>query len=89
MELFGNVYLPMPFWGWDLLGTLISVLIVIAIVKAIIHASHGDYRSRRQRRMDYYAQDAGDYEARRILDERYAKGEINDEEYKKKKENLK
>lgn len=90
MELFGTVIVSMnPYWFSGLLGTLISILIVIAIVRVVIRAAHGDFRSRRERNMDYYAQSNADYEARRILDERYAKGQINEEEYKRMKENLK
>ncbi|MEI6101323.1 MAG: SHOCT domain-containing protein [Eubacteriales bacterium] len=89
MELFGNVILPMnPFWGMGIIGTLLSVLVMVIVIRMIIRAAHGDYRSHRERRMDYAAQTDASYEARRILDERYAKGEIGDEEYRQKKENL-
>ena len=79
--------------GWGLFGILISILIwifviwlIIAIVRRIIggpgwHHSRHDWREwRRQMRSSSSALD--------ILDERYAKGDINKEEYEQKKKDI-
>ena len=73
-------------WGWAIAGTLISVMIICIFVRIIIRIVRGDCRRRRR---CFCAEQAGACaDARTILDERYAKGEIDDEEYKRKKENL-
>lgn len=77
-------------WFWWLIGLLVCVAIVCAIVRTIVHAVRGDrYHHHHHHCDDWKGQDDPSREARRILDERYAKGEISDEEYKQKKENLK
>ncbi|MEI6101324.1 MAG: SHOCT domain-containing protein [Eubacteriales bacterium] len=79
-------------WIWWLIGVLISVAIICAIVRVIIRAVRGEswHHHHHHHNWDYWVgQDDPSREARRILDERYAKGEINDEEYKRKKENMK
>jgi uncharacterized membrane protein len=91
----------MFFWSWPwhwslgILGILLAIMIILFIVRVIVriarnepwHHHHRDWRG-----CDTWEDwNGGDTRstARKILDERYAKGEIDDEEYKRKKENLK
>lgn len=86
---------PFDVWGWggSILGLLISILIICIVVRIIIRIVRGDHYyhcHRHHRHWDEYAgQDDTSSNARKILDERYAKGEITEEEYKRMKENLK
>ena len=89
MELFGNVWLPMGYWGWQVIGALVSVLVIVLVVRIIIRAAHGDWHTRWERRHGWCCEPDDGREARRILDERYAKGEMSDEEYRQKRENMK
>jgi Predicted membrane protein len=78
-------------WGWGIFGILISILVIVIIVRVIVRAARGDWHYHRYHRpWDYWmGPDDSSRDARRILDERYAKGEITEEEYKRMKENLK
>jgi uncharacterized membrane protein len=77
-------------WFWWLIGLLICVAIISAIVRTIVHAVRGDrYHHHHHHWDDWMDMSDSSREARRILDARYAKGEINEEEYKRMKENLK
>ena len=75
-------------WVWWLVGLLIAILIIGVIIRMIVRIACGDRWCHHHHRHweDWMDPSA---EARRILDERYAKGEIDDEEYKRKKDNLK
>lgn len=78
-------------WGW-VFGILISIILISVFVRIIIRIIRGDnYRCHRHHRHwnDFAGPEDPSAAARRILDERYAKGEIDDEEYKRKRENLK
>jgi len=88
-------YYGFPFtgpWGWfsALIGLLITIIIFSVIVRIIVRIVRGDYCCHRHhhhwddpaRREDTYSA------ARKILDERYAKGEISEEEYKRMRDNL-
>jgi Predicted membrane protein len=89
MFYFGWPYMSSWGWGWGIFGTLISILVICIIVRVIIRAVRGGgwYH---HRHWDYWmGPDGSSREARLILDERYAKGEISEEEYKRMKENLK
>jgi Predicted membrane protein len=85
----------MPFgWIWGIFGFLIVIMIIGFIIRAIVFAAHGGswrryHMHRHHRRWEDWMEQDDSAEARKILDERYAKGEIDDEEYKRKKENLK
>ena len=79
-------------WGWSIVGLLISIMLISVFVRIIIRVVRGDHyhcHHHHRHNGDFAGQDDPSSEARRILDERYAKGEINDEEYKRKRENLK
>ena len=71
-------------WMWPmmLIGTLIFLLVVGVIAYVLFRlVRNGDRRT------------SGSYEgaaaARVILDERYARGEIDEDEYRKRRQNLK
>ncbi|HUW98434.1 MAG TPA: SHOCT domain-containing protein [Acidiferrobacter sp.] len=70
-----------PFWA------LLSVLVVVAIIWGVIGLLHGAFACRRRRGCRAAL---GDQEnvARRLLDERYARGEIDRDEYLKKRADL-
>lgn len=72
------------FWGGGILVTLFTVIVWIAIIWAIIALIRmlGGGRHRR-----YYSSRYGS-SALSILDERYARGEINKEEYEIRKRDL-
>jgi putative membrane protein len=81
-------------WGWfsAMIGLLITVILISVFVRIIIRIVRGDsyHYHHHHRHCDEYAQQYDQSaNARRILDERYAKGEISEEEYKKMRENLK
>lgn len=77
-------------WGWSIVALLITIIVISVFVRIIIRIVRGDRyccRGRRRHFADFTEQDAS-AAARKILDERYAKGEIDDEEYKRRRENL-
>lgn len=65
-------------WIWWIVGALVVALVIFLIVRGTQHhaASHTETMNSDQSA------------ALQILNERYAKGEITDEEYKTKKANL-
>jgi putative membrane protein len=67
-------------WGYGIMGWFGMMLILLAIIGAVIYAviklSGGNYRGS-ERRYDNSLE---------ILNERFAKGEISEEEYRGKKE---
>jgi len=69
--------------GWILwiVGALVVALVVILIVRAVRNPVHSTVCAET-------AAGKEDSVAMRILDERYAKGAITDEEYRTKKSNL-
>lgn len=69
--------------GW--IGMIIGVIIFVAAIVVLIVILL------RPKRMDHYGDNSrGNQDnSMRILDERFAKGEIDEEEYKKRKEILK
>ena len=81
-------------WGWSIVGLLISIMIICLVVRIIIRIVHGDryychHHHHHGHWDDFTGQDEQSSGARKILDERYAKGEISEEEYKKMRDNLK
>ena len=84
-------------WGWGILGIILTILVIFIIVRIIIRVSHHDtYHHQHHMGMGHHdccnwnnEEDSSYSSAKKILDERYARGEINDEEYKNKKANLK
>lgn len=87
-------FIMAPFgWIWGIIGVLIAIMVIGCIIRAVVFAAHGGpwrrYRQYRRHRHweDWMEDDSA--EAKRILNERYAKGEIDEEEYKRRKENLK
>jgi len=80
-------------WGWfsAMIGLLITVILISVFVRIIIRIVRGDsyhYHHHHRHCDDFAGQDGTYSDARRILDERYAKGEISEEEYKRMRENL-
>ena len=72
--------------GWSMMGGawwiwLIMILAVILIIGLLVVLLMGEDRKREDR------SDIGK-SAEQILDERYARGEINEEEYKEKKKEM-
>jgi putative membrane protein len=65
-------------WPWMLGWSLLLIAGLVALVWAIIRLARGGGRST-------FDQPGS---ARTILDERYARGEIDDEEYRKRRETL-
>jgi putative membrane protein len=67
-------------WGYGIMGWFGMMLILLAIIGAVIYAviklSSGNYRGS-ERRHDNSLE---------ILNERFAKGEISEEEYRRTKE---
>ncbi len=84
---FGNVMIP---WDWSfgwVINLLVGVIIIVIMIRIVFRIVHGSrYRRRECCRAPW---EPSGNNAFRILDERYAKGEIDDEEYRRKKENLK
>ncbi len=92
MFYFGWPFMASWGLGWGVFGILISILVIVIIVRVIVRVARGEswHYHRHHRHWDEWTdRDEPGREARRILDERYARGEINDEEYKRMKENLK
>jgi uncharacterized membrane protein len=85
--LFGNTFalsgLVIILVGFVLLA--IAIIIIVVVAKSLNNRkTYSDDMREITRKPD-----SSKSAALAILDERYAKGEINDEEYKAKKENLK
>jgi len=76
-------------WGGSIVGLLITIILICVFVRIIIRIVRGDRYHHHRHCGGFAEQDDPSAAARKILDERYAKGEIDDEEYKRKKENLK
>lgn len=68
------------FWSW-LIPLVLLALIAIAVYMIVRNNKMGDQTSKNEN-----VESAG--RALEILDERYAKGEIDEEEYKRMKNNL-
>ena len=78
-------------WGWAsaIISILVTVILVSIFVRIILRIVRGDRCHFRGRRYGYCGADENQASpARTILDERYAKGEISEEEYRRMKENL-
>lgn len=73
-------------WMW-LLGGLIVIIVVGLIIYAIVRLTHISGKSDAHASLETRRESS--HQALEILAERYAKGEINDEEYNKKKNELK
>lgn len=69
--------------GWIIMAVLCVLLIVVAVY-VFVRLAHGDHFRFEHKNTESVQENA----ALKILDERYAKGEISDEEYKAKKANL-
>jgi putative membrane protein len=74
-------------WAWSIVGLLITIIMISIFVRIIIRIVRGDHHHHHH--WDGVEQEDPSASARKILDERYARGEIDDEEYKRKRENLK
>jgi putative membrane protein len=95
--------LPFDFWNWGwsepwgwfsaILSLLITVIIISVFVRIILRIVRGDryycHHNHHHGHWDDFAGQDDQSGAKKILDERYAKGEISEEEYKKMRENLK
>ncbi len=81
---FMGVIFMIVFW-------IIIICIVIALIRALTMPGRGYWRHyghRHGRGHCPYCDEEGEKDALRILDERYAKGEINKEEYEQKKKDI-
>jgi len=76
-------------WGWSIVGLLVSIMIICVFVRIILRIVRGEHCHHHRHWDNFTGKEDPSAAARRILDERYAKGEIDDEEYKRKRENLK
>ena len=79
-------------WGWvsAIISILVTVILISIFVRIILRIVRGERCHFHGRRYGYCGADENQASpARTILDERYAKGEISDEEYRRMKENLK
>lgn len=66
-------------WPWMLVGALLSLAVLVALVLLIVWLA-------RSSRFDTRSHSSGN--ARQILDERYARGEIDEDDYRKRREGL-
>ncbi|GAB3033813.1 hypothetical protein GCM10027052_09050 [Parafrigoribacterium mesophilum] len=67
-------------WPWMLIGALLSLAVVAALVVLIVWIARGGR---------FNAQfPAGAGNARQILDERYARGDIDEDDYRKRRDGL-
>ena len=69
-----------PGWGWMVAMGVFWVLLIAGIVLAVVLALRGSSRSR--------VDDGGGSRARAILEERFARGEIDEEEFRRRLEIL-
>jgi Predicted membrane protein len=67
-------------WPWMLVGALLSLAVVAALVVLIVWLARGGRLNAQPA--------AGAGNARQILDERYARGDIDEDEYQKRREGL-
>jgi putative membrane protein len=67
-------------WPWMLIGSLVVIAALIALGFLIVRLARGD--DRRTHPNEIHGT------ARLILDERYARGEIDQDEYRKRRETL-
>jgi putative membrane protein len=67
-------------WPWMLVGALLSLAVLVALVLLIVWLVRGG------RFNTHSPAVAGN--ARQILDERYARGEIDEDDYRKRREGL-
>ncbi len=85
MRYYGYNYgYPMMGWGGWALG-IVCILVIILIVFLVIRYLHR-YNKRDSNHTNNPASEENT--AMKILNERYARGEISEEEYKQKKSNL-
>lgn len=66
-----------PMWLWMLGWSVLLLVALTALIWAIVHLARGGGPEAR-----------GQSSARNILDERYARGEIGDEEYRTRRKTL-
>ena len=85
MRYFGSGY-PMMGFGGGLFAAIICALVIAFIVILIVRFAH--HNSDRIQTASPERSAPPESDAMKILNERYAKGEIGDEEYKNKKANL-
>lgn len=71
-------------WIMMLLGFVLFVLVVAALVAGVVYLARG----RNSARGSPTGQAPGDDSARRSLDERYARGEIDTDEYEERRRHL-
>lgn len=67
-------------WPWMIVGALLSLAVLVAIVLLIVWLVRGGRLNTQSPAV------AGN--ARQILDERYARGEIGEDDYRKRREGL-
>lgn len=67
-------------WPWMVIGALLSLAVVAALVVLIVWLTRSNHFN------THSPSDAGN--ARHILDERYARGEIDEDDYRKRREGL-
>ena len=78
-------------WGMWLFGTLLLVglvLLIVVAVRLMLRGTPGRDAYLGDRSGPYPAAPAGQSRAREILEERYARGEIDSEEYRERRRTL-
>ena len=70
-------------WFWPLLGLALIITLIVGVI-LIIRNSNNRYKNDYNPAMEHNTEN----DSIRILNERYAKGEINHEEYHRMKENI-
>jgi putative membrane protein len=68
-------------WPWMIVWTLVGIAAIVALTLVIIRLERGSAPQASW-------PDNGTDSARRILDERYARGEIDHDEYRKRRDTL-
>lgn len=85
MRIYDGFGCPMMGGGpGGIIMAVIGILLIVLIIFIIVHIAR-NRQSHFEHKQDSVMQESA---ALKILNERYAKGEINDEEYKAKKANL-